>query len=245
MRLVLVLFLLLLSLQAAAWCERPLRVNVGEWQPYVHLQKDGGVTGIDIELLKRVTGIVKCRLAFVQVPAARAHDLLAAGEIDILMAASDLPERRAYAWFSRPYRQEEMVVLALAGAKKPDSFAALAGSGQRLLAPRFGWYGRGYARWRQPLLDAGRLQFYDHYAQGMAMLAVGRGDLILGDARALQQVESGMALGRAFVANASPVHMMLSRRTFTAGDVKRINDALAVVLREDAAARRAPAGARR
>src|SRR5690606_9833486 len=100
-----------------------------------------------------------------------------------------------------------------------------------LLAPRYGWYGDGYAQWRDHLLTAGKLQLFDEYAQGLAMLQVGRGTLIMGDEAAMQWEAGvqGLQLRRQFVANASPVHLMLSRRTFSEADVARINAALVAV----------------
>ncbi|MFZ5722162.1 MAG: substrate-binding periplasmic protein [Pseudomonadota bacterium] len=251
MRLSLLLLLLLLPAVptvAGGLCDRPLVVNVGDWRPYTWRLANGDAGGIDIDVLRRAAARLQCRLAFVEVPPERAHPLLEEGRIDILLAASDLPERRRYAWFSAPYRQEVMAVLAARPPQPaPSSLTAVADSTVILLAPRFGWYGRDYARDRATLQDAGQLQLFDDYAQGIAMLAAGRGGLILGDERALQYEAraQGLSLRRLFVTNASPVHLMFSRRTFGAADVARFNAALGAALPAASAApgdRATPAG---
>lgn len=227
---VLLTFLLgvLASAQAMAWCEQPLRLNVGDWPPYMYRLADGGAGGIDVDVVQQMAKRAGCRLVYTAVPPERAHPMLESGEIDILMAASDLPARHRYAWFSRAYRDEVMAVLAPAAAGPRDIPALLAGQAS-LLAPRFGWYGAAYEPARPLLQKAGRLYFYEDYRQGVAMLAAKRAGLLLGDERALRLAagQQGMTLHTLFETNRSPVHLMFSRARFSRADVDRLDAALA------------------
>lgn len=145
MRALTVLLLLSLSSQVAALCERPLKVAAEYWPPYSEQGEDGW-QGIDVDHVRSLIQRAGCEVVFLNTPSSRAHLMLEKGEIDILMAASDVPERHRYALFSKPYRREVMAVFALAGREDvPDSFSALQASTHILVAPRSGWYGEAFA----------------------------------------------------------------------------------------------------
>jgi polar amino acid transport system substrate-binding protein len=211
------LFLMLVSTTALALCDRPLRVAVEEWPPYQH-EVDGHWTGTDVEMVGQWLHRAGCRVEFVPVPAGRSHLMLERGDIDILMAASDVAERHQYAWFTRPYRQEVVVVFGLQGRPDlPVAFAPLRDTSLVLIAPRAGWYGADYARIRGELIEAHRLLVFDTTRQAITLLAAGRGDLLLADRDAVlvTAAELGIALRQQWVANDAPVHLMLSRASLT------------------------------
>ncbi len=226
------LLMLVLPGMAAALCERPWVVNVGNWTPYMTVSKDGVVGGSDVELVRQLASRLKCALTFSYLPPARAHTRMAEGQVDIVLAASDLPERRRYAWFSRPYRQEMIAVLTLeSSSSTPRSLHAILQGKHVLLASRYGWSGDAFAQQQAALLKAGKLLFFEDTAQGIAMLQAGRGDLILDDAGSAKALAAaqGLRLQRLFVTNASPVRLMLSHRAFSEADVAKINAALIAI----------------
>ncbi|MFN3713525.1 MAG: substrate-binding periplasmic protein [Alcanivoracaceae bacterium] len=222
---VLLLFLMLVSGMAFALCERPLRVAVEDWPPY-QLESEGRWTGIDVERVDQLLRGVGCVAVFMSVPAGRSHLMLERGDIDILMAASDVPERHRYAWFTEPYRQEVMSVFGVQGRMDlPAGFGRLVETGLVLIAPRAGWYGAEYAQIRNELIESYRLLVFDVTPQAVTMLAAGRGDLLLGDHEAvlLAAAELGIELTPMWVANDAPVHLMLSRASLTEVHLDSLN----------------------
>ncbi|MBR9814001.1 amino acid ABC transporter substrate-binding protein [bacterium] len=91
----------------------PCELNVGwdPWEPYSFETVGGELAGMDIELVRAIADEARCTLRFKQ---GKWRDLLAAlrvGQVDVLMAATALDDRREYAYFSEPYRSELFVQL--------------------------------------------------------------------------------------------------------------------------------------
>ena len=220
--------LLCLSAQVAALCERPLKVAAEYWPPYSEQGKDGW-QGIDVDHVRRLLQKAGCEVVFLNTPSGRAHRMLEKGEIDILMAASDVPERHRYALFSTPYRREVRAVFALAGREDlPHSFPALQASDHILVAPRSGWYGAAFAAVRGDLIRNHQLIAFDYTHQAVSILAAGRADLLMGDQQSILMTANslGVNLSQRWVANDAPVHLMLSRASLTPAHLERINAAL-------------------
>ena len=98
---------------AAAPKTKPCELTVGwdPWEPYSYKTVSGELAGMDIELATAIAGEAGCELRYKE---GKWRDLLAAlrvGQIDVLMAATPLEERREYARFSEPYRNELFVLL--------------------------------------------------------------------------------------------------------------------------------------
>lgn len=229
MKFALFVLLIFLSGKGLAVCERPLIVAAEHWPPYA--EQVGEVwTGIDVERVREVLSAVGCDVLFTNIPPERSHLLLERGEVDVLMAASDVPARHRYAWFTLPYRQEVQGVFAVAGtANLPSDFFALRGDSElTLIAPRAGWYGSDYDEVRDELIAGGRLLMFDYTRQALTMLAAGRGHLLMGDQQSmlLAAQQMGLSIERCWVANDAPVHLMLSRQSVSLDLVQRINAAL-------------------
>lgn len=223
-----VFLLLCFSAQVAALCERPMRVAAEHWPPYSE-QGEEGWQGIDIDHVRKLMRRAGCDVVFLNTPSGRAHLMLEKGEIDILMAASDVPERHRYALFSKPYRREVMAVFSLAGREGlPASFPALLDSDRTLVAPRSGWYGEAFAAVRGDLIRNHQLIAFDYTHQAVSILAAGRADLLMGDQQSILITANslGVKLSQRWVANDAPVHLMLSRASLTPAHLQRINAAL-------------------
>lgn len=101
---------------AQAPSPKPCELTVGwdPWEPYSFETVSGELSGMDIELVNAVAAEAGCKLRFKE---GKWRDLLAAlrvGQVDVLMAATALEERREFAWFSQPYRNELFVKLVRA-----------------------------------------------------------------------------------------------------------------------------------
>jgi len=103
--------LVLISMQAYAACPSPLRMAYNnDWLPYVQLVDDI-VTGTDIELIRTLAVRLGSSLQLIKMSEQRALQQLQQGELDLIFAASYTEERAAYAYFSLPYRQENITAV--------------------------------------------------------------------------------------------------------------------------------------
>lgn len=221
---------LLLWLPALTWaCEAPLRVFVNDWPPYVNVSRDGdalNVDGLDVNVLKALAREAGCTLAWVELPVDRAHAALRTGQVDLLMAASRIPSRESYAWFSRPYRRETIAVVGTLGTPEVRGWPEITGRALTVAVPRRGWYGKDYEQHRQALLQQGQLSFMGDYRGGVAMLKAGRVDLVMGDTHALEAAarEVELVLSRPMMTlSDGPVHLMFSRATVSRDLVRRVD----------------------
>ena len=212
-----------------------LKMAMEQWPPYVYLDAKGHPAGRDIELARAILKEARCTLVLQkEFPAARRQILFQQGELDLLLAASDTKERRAYARFSIAYRHESVGLFTtpakLSRYRHLTNFGAIQKEKVALLAPRVGWYGRDYARNQPGLQAGGRLSTFGNFQQGIRMLDAERADLILGDSAALRYEAQQQGLSIAalpFVVLRAPVHLMLNAASTSQAELDGINAAIA------------------
>lgn len=188
MRLLLTALLLQFASQAGA-CT--LRLAPEEWPPYFYHNDKFVLGGVDFELLQAILAHAGCTLQLqAEMPVARRNVLFQQGKLDLLMAASATEERRGFARFSLPYRQETVGLFTvpekLDKLRHIGSFQDIVAQHASLLAPRLGFYGDDYERALPQLNAAGQRSTFGTFEQGIKMLEAGRADLIMGDAVALR-----------------------------------------------------------
>ncbi|WP_035373382.1 substrate-binding periplasmic protein [Pseudoduganella violaceinigra] len=230
----LLLTALLFQLVIPAWA-CTLRLAPEEWPPYFYHNDKAVLTGVDYDLLVAILSHAGCALQVEkEMPPARRNVLFQQGKLDLLMAASLTEERRGYARFSLPYRQETVGLFTLPEKldkfRRIDSFQGIVAQRVSLLAPRLGYYGDDYER-ALPLLNAeGRRSTFGTFEQGIKMLEAGRGDLIMGDANALRHIARAQNVKiapLAYIPYRAPVHIMLNAASTTQAQLTRINHAIA------------------
>ncbi|PHV39323.1 ABC transporter substrate-binding protein [Janthinobacterium sp. BJB304] len=205
-----------------------------QWPPYLYRDAQGSYTGLDLELLQAIFKEAHCTLVTLpELPTARRQLLFQTGGLDLMLAASETPERQSYARFSISYRDEAVGVFGKAGThaaqRHVGSFGQLARGKATLLAPKVGWYGAQYAAARPALEKDGRLNTFGSFRQGILMLDAGRADLLLGDVLAVRHEArlQGVALTTLpFLALRAPVHLMLNARSTSTADLARLNAAI-------------------
>ena len=152
-----------------------------QWPPYLYRDAQGSYTGLDLELLQAIFKEAHCTLVTLpELPTARRQLLFQTGGLDLMLAASETPERQSYARFSISYRDEAVGVFGKAGTpaaqRHVGSFGQLARGKATLLAPKVGWYGAQYAAARPALEKDGRLNTFGSFRQGIVMFDAGRAD---------------------------------------------------------------------
>lgn len=224
----------LLACTPAAACSRALNMVSEEWPPYSFTNDENVQTGLDMDMAKAILKEAGCTLVTAPpLPAVRRQLLFERGEFDLMLAATDTPERRRLARFSNAYRHETMALFVLARDHARyagvTSMAAVLRGQAAVLAPRVGWYGPEFARAAPSLRAGGRLFEFGSFEQGMRMLGAGRAALIMGDRAAVlyEAQRQRLALRQLpFVLQQAPVHLMLSRASTTEDDLARINAAI-------------------
>lgn len=214
-------------------CSKPLRVGMMTWPPYFYANDKGEAVGADIEIIQAVFKEAKCSLLIdPETPSQRRNVMFTEGKLDMLVAGTDTVQRRAYAWFSKAYRNETISLFALPG--QPDVLRDVAGFKTILtrrltvLSPGTGWFGTEYDEFAKPLERAGLLSHFDSYAQGLTMLKAGRGVLIMADRASM--LSEAARLNMVLVELPRPVsrtrvHMMFNKQTVDHADVLTLDAA--------------------
>ncbi len=217
--------MLFAPLLAQAACTRPLRVPFEDWRPYSFMA-DGRHTGLETELLAAVAKQAGCIVAYVrEVPRNRRLPLLLAGELDLLIAATPVPDPGA--WYTRPYRDEVLGVFMRADEARTDvrSLDELLRAGLRLVTHR----GPASVPIVNEFKARGLLTWFEEYARGVQLMQLHRGDVLLGDSVAIAfaarsadvpLMELPITLLR------DPVTYKLSRKSMTEADLRAFNRAI-------------------
>ncbi|CAN7685563.1 transporter substrate-binding domain-containing protein [Pseudoduganella sp. LjRoot289] len=211
-----------------------LKLAPEPWPPYIVINEHGGLSGLDYDLVQAIMKEAGCTLQVeTALPSLRRQMEFRMGRIDLTLGASDTPERRGFARFSLPYRNETVGMFSMpdhaAQYRGVDGFDALLKQRLTLLTPRGGWYGDSYAK-AQPELDKrGQRSPFSSYEQGMRMLQAGRASLIMGDIAALRYEarRQGVAMtALPWVPFRAPAHLMLNAASTSKADLTRINAAI-------------------
>lgn len=206
----------------------------GDYVPYQYQAQNGDLVGLDVELARQILGKMNCVLELEILPPRRAQRLLAAGDIDMMAAASITEERLEYARFSDPYR-EETILMFVRRSRFDDlkgySFRSAIKAGYLVAAGNGGWYGEEYGAISEDAAQTGQLVLTNSTAQRMQMLLRDRIDILVADrmvagfhARELGGMREITELPH--VMNSDPVHFMFSRRIFSEQDIVFFNEAL-------------------
>ena len=227
-----------LAVLAALVCPLSLACEIKhvyeDWPPYLYRDKSNALTGLDLKLVTAIARQARCKLTTLpHVPSLRRDLLFQQGTVNLILAASDIQERHAYARFSLAYRNE--TVRLFTSPAKFVSHRALTGfdtivrDRMSLLAPTTGWYGPNYAHVVDTLKDTRQLRTFGTLEQGVRMFGAGRADFIMGDGAGIAYLaeHAGVKLQPLpYVVHSAPVHLMLSMASTTEDDLRRINEAI-------------------
>ncbi len=225
---------LLLTATAVSACPRPLIVHPGS-----EVLSQGRLDGreADFMLLNLIARRAGCALSISGTPMINLRRLesLRNGQIDVIAAASDLPERREYAWFSQPYRHDQVRLYVRSAdprAQDISNLDQLLNSDLQIIAPRNSWFGSAFEALRPRLRAANRLHEPNEARLALAMLLSPqpRGDVLVAETANLQRLMDKYAADAlkplAPVLNDAAVHLMFSKRSVTPETVARFDKAI-------------------
>ena len=201
---------------AAQACSKPVRVAMMAWPPYFYAGDLGSAVGGDVEIMQAIFKEAGCKLEIgEEVPRKRRLAMFMAGELDMIPGSSDTPERREYAWFSKPYRNVERY-------RDVRGFEDVLNRRITLLSLNSGWFGPAYEQYIVRLREAKLSSTFEGFAQGLVMLSKERGELIMADHATLLTEAARLKMDLAPLPHNishAPVHMMFNKKTVPEADV--------------------------
>ncbi|UJF23469.1 substrate-binding periplasmic protein [Shewanella sp. OMA3-2] len=229
---------------AESVCPEPIKVGFNDWAPYSWIDASGHAVGLDIDILTLVANNLGCQIHFINMPIKRAHQMLKAGTLDMMMGASYTKEREKYAFFTQSYRKEEIRLFTKADSLPQisvDKWQDIFSQKLKLLAPTYGWYGKDYLQSKAELQNQGLLVISQDAAQSVRMLAYKRGDILIGDSISLPYIANqseGLALAPLpLIVNTNKIHFMLSKQTKKPALLQEMNNAISTLSNHGALAK--------
>ncbi|WP_245555335.1 substrate-binding periplasmic protein [Hahella ganghwensis] len=234
-----VLFCLFLTCSTiVAACSKTIIVNQTNWRPYMYINDKGDMAGLDHELVKAILETAGCDYEFVQMPSKRALLELENGRLDMVAGASITPEREKYGRFTASYRDETMVLFIRqdqAGYFPAKTLDQLLNNYQLILGAVIGaYYGAEYkAQDQKQLSRKNQLVLLKDNQALLPLLLNYRVDLVVGDKVSLSFIANELDIAdqvaiHEHVLNRDLVHFLLSKKSTTAEDVDKINQAIKV-----------------
>lgn len=223
----------------AAWggpAKPRLKLRVG-WlnSPPYQFDTPHGPAGLDIELMGLWAQAAGVQLEWVQATWARQLLEASSGGLDLMMSATPSEERRVYADFTAPYRDEHLGLVALAGQNLAlTHLSDLEGQSVKVGVMRGVAFPPEVAQaFAKPALQRLLVPMRGHELT-LAALRARRLHYIVGDAISLShhaERDSGAPIVVALRFAPAPVHVLVSRQTLARvpGLMARLNDALARV----------------
>ncbi|NVJ97040.1 MAG: transporter substrate-binding domain-containing protein [Alphaproteobacteria bacterium] len=237
--------LIFLSLPAAAEsaaCPKKLAIAFFDWKPYHYRGEDGEPTGLDVELLRATFGAAGCDFDLKLMTWKRTLLAIKFGTVDASLGASRLAEREQYAWFSRPYRRETMVMFMRKPDLGSDNIMSLADvvTGEHRIGVLLGsWYGDEFSALykadpalRKKVLQTPEYEVLFHW------LLKDRVDVVFNDlfngVHILKTMDAMDQIGiHPTALNDDYIHFILSKLTVSEATVDAINESIAAFQRTE------------
>ncbi len=224
------------GLSAATANACSIRLGWEDFAPF-QLERDGTVTGLDVDLFLATADAAGCTVTPKELPWRRLLSDMEAGRIDAAMGASITPERETFARFSDAYRHDEIVLFVLTdklGAVGPGGLEDLPGTGFRLGTVTDYAYGCLFDRLMGNTDFTAQVEPSRSTTLNVRKAKAGRLDGFIEDRFVGQAaVQSGSASGLMTIhptpVTQEPVHFMFSRKSVPAGTVIALNAALATL----------------
>ncbi|GAA0777241.1 amino acid ABC transporter substrate-binding protein [Roseibium denhamense] len=216
-------------------CPVPLKVRFSvDYLPFSLMTSEGQLMGIDVEFVQKLFEHLDCPIEPVTMPFKRAIIELAAGRIDMMPFASITRERRSFALFSLPYRNETagLVVRREELPNLPiDELDDVVDLGLVLGHEQNSYRGETFKAFlKSPKAEKHVFEFVSS-SEGIRMLSAGRIDAIVEMPAAVLATAREMGVEADFAEHpfrlwSEPVHFMFSRKTVSPKLITAVNYAL-------------------
>ncbi|MDE1463422.1 substrate-binding periplasmic protein [Spartinivicinus poritis] len=231
--------LLLISFQAASG-ECPKSSYVMAWSempPYMLIDSEGKITGLDIQFIQAVFKQLNCPLKLARLPWKRSLYEVQKGRVDFLGLASLVAERQQFAYYSTPYRLEQVRIAIRKGEAERwhiTSLEQLAELNMRLNVQLGAWYGPAYA---QAIQQEGFKQLVREDTENdkqVLRLINNRADGVFNDVLyfdhfVMKYQQAGKIELLPFVVHDNPVHFIFSKASISQESFNKINEVIKAV----------------
>ena len=212
--------LLLLFMPVSQACQ--LTMQAQHFPPRFIKDSTGNWSGYNIELFRLLAKNIGCKVHFLEIPWARAIQLLAAGELDVMSNMSINTERAEFAYFIGPHQQEQVKLLTnMPLSPNKSSLQELISSNYLIAAMRGIYYGPNF----QQALEIApqfrqRLVFVATNQQKLELFLSGREQYMLEDQINLQQLYRNNTLNplqhkALFTLYENPVYFAFSKKRWS------------------------------
>lgn len=228
------LFIVFLSSQVNAKKITSITVGWEIWYPYQYQDNNNQLIGLDVCILNAIAEKISVNLAYIELPWKRHLMYLKKGKVNIAMGSSKNREREEYAYFTEPYRVEEIRLFVMKGKEKEMDQVTLADviDGNYILGVE-----RGYFYGDEYTYLSTRPNFKYHFnevtdlSQNVKMLLKGHIDGLLADPIAMNTYIEMFNLQGKFYQHSlyiyqTEIYFMLSKSSMSLEDVTQFNHAI-------------------
>ena len=214
-----------------------LTVGWGDWPPYQYLSSNSEPQGIQIKLLKQIANEANCELTFKLQTFTQNQQSIKEGSIDVTLDTTITESRKAFAYFSQPYRNEVMALYVrpkFMSECKINPLSIMIKNGFRMGVTKDNLYGTAISEiQRTPDLDK-RLVYRDKNSQHFELFKNDLIDGLIEDPAVMaykmrNDIRIGDLTACKIAVSSSPVSLMFSKRTITRSILNRIDEAIAKV----------------
>lgn len=206
-------------------CERPLRFSEIDGVSENYLAR---------RIVSDVLPAIGCSHESVKMTGAslRHQQMLQKGDLDLMAEASRTPERERFAWFSRPYRVERIVLIRSrhsARAREVVSLDDVLKQKLKIIDSGNNWLGPEVAQLRPQWRAAGLMVTEDKADVAMNALRDGRVDLAISSDEFFGSIRNQYPALETIAPPVyeAPVHFMFSKRSVSREQVDQFDAALA------------------
>jgi len=226
--------LLTFAFCSSAVAKQNLAVGWELWYPYQYHNKQRELVGLDFDIFNAIVKDAGLTVTFTELPWKRHVHYIKTGQMDIAMGSSYTAERADFAYFSLPYRKEQVNLFV----KNKDiknikitSLSELIGS-RYMIGIESGYY---YGEEFQTLIQ--NPKFQDHISEvidleeNVKLLINGHLDGILVDPVTMKAFVKKYKLEGQFVKHSLPVyqadiHIMLSKKSMSIEMLNKIDNSI-------------------
>lgn len=227
-----IFILLALIAQVSIACERTMKIGLGQPWPPFYFEGEQTLSGIDIEVTRLILNKAGFCSEFVVLPSSiRGLVELKKGHVDLVPAASFSHQRAQYSYFSIPYRRERMRLFWYEDAKLFNhNLQSLMSLRQTFVVNNGGYYGKEFESLSSQEQFKELIVRVPMIKQRLYMLKAKRVDFMIDDETSglyliKQEKIAGVTL-HPHVVHDNPIHFMLSRKSLSHLELKKINIAI-------------------
>lgn len=205
------------------------------WPPFQYRDESGNLAGMDFDILQEVSDRMECKLVYLQIRWVAHLERLKNGSMDIAASASWSQERAEYAFYSLPYRQENVRLFMRRGEIDSLDISSISELGKKafVLGITEGYYyGEAFEKLHAGATSPLKIESVQDNTYNLKKLTAGRIDGFLMDEIAAAHLIKRLKMSKEIEAYpmqvySCDIHVMFSKESVSTVTVRRFNDALA------------------